>query len=86
MSEITNNKLMVNQYKEFRINLGNRNFIEILQEIKFEKFQSNLKSICYVLHKVDEKLRFLKLITDSYKAERKFLQKLNLKLNNIVKQ
>jgi NifB/MoaA-like Fe-S oxidoreductase len=66
MSEITNNKLMVSQYKEFKINLGNRNLIEILQEIKFEKFQSDVKSIRYALHEIDEKLRFLKSEIDNF--------------------
>jgi actin-related protein len=63
MSEITNNKLMVSQYKEFKINLGNRNLIEILQEIKF---QSDVKSIRYALHEIDEKLRFLKSEIDNF--------------------
>lgn len=66
MSEITNNKLMISQYKEFKINLGNRNLIEILQEIKFEKFQSDVKSIRYALHEIDEKLRFLKSEIDNF--------------------
>jgi len=57
---------MISQYKEFKINLGNRNLIEILQEIKFEKFQSDVKSIRYALHEIDEKLRFLKSEIDNF--------------------
>jgi len=57
---------MISQYKEFKINLGNRNLIEILQEIKFEKFQSDVKSFRYALHEIDEKLRFLKSEIDNF--------------------
>ena len=55
MSEIVNKQLMVSVYKEFKYNLGERNLIDILQEIKSEKYQSEVNSIRYALHKGDEK-------------------------------
>ncbi|MBC7524741.1 MAG: hypothetical protein H7239_09910 [Flavobacterium sp.] len=66
MSKIINNKLMVSEYKEFKINLDNRNLLEILQEIKLGKFQSDVKSIRYAIHKGDEKLQFLKSEIDNW--------------------
>ena len=55
MEQIANNKLMVSVYREFKYNLGDRNLLEILQEIKTDKYQSDVKSIRYALHKGDEK-------------------------------
>jgi hypothetical protein len=55
MKQITNNKLMVSVYKEFKTNLGERNLLEVLQEIKSEKYLSKVNSIRYALHKGDEK-------------------------------
>jgi hypothetical protein len=55
MKEIVNNKLMVSVYQEFKTKLGDRNLLEILQEIKTDKYQSDIKSIRYALHKGDEK-------------------------------
>ena len=55
MKEIANNKLMVSVYQEFKYNLGERNLLEVLQEIKSDKYQSEINSIRYALHKGDEK-------------------------------
>jgi hypothetical protein len=55
MIEIANNKLMVSVYRDFKTNLGDRNLIEIFQEIKTDKFQSDINSIRYALQKGDEK-------------------------------
>lgn len=55
MEQIANNKLMVSVYQNFKTNLGDRNLLEILQEIKTDKYQSDINSIRYALHKGDEK-------------------------------
>ena len=55
MEQIANNKLMVSVFKEFKYNLGERNLLEVLQEIKSDKYQSEINSIRYALHKGDEK-------------------------------
>lgn len=55
MEQTANNKLMVSIYKEFKYNLGERNLLEVLQEIKSDKYQSEINSIRYALHKGDEK-------------------------------
>lgn len=55
MEQIANNKLMVSVYQEFKYNLGERNLLEVLQEIKSDKYQSEINSIRYALHKGDEK-------------------------------
>ena len=55
MKQIANNKLMVSIYQEFKTNLGERNLLEVLQEIKSDKYQSAVNSIRYALHKGDEK-------------------------------
>jgi hypothetical protein len=55
MKEIANNKLMVSVYQEFKTKLGERNLLEILQEIKTDKYKSDVNSIRYALHKGDEK-------------------------------
>jgi hypothetical protein len=52
---IENNKLMVSVYQEFKYNLGERNLLEVLQEIKSDKYQSEINSIRYALHKGEEK-------------------------------
>lgn len=54
MEQIANNKLMVSVYQEFKHNLGERNLLEVLQEIKSDKYQSEINSIRYALHKGDE--------------------------------
>lgn len=51
MAPIANNKLMVSMYKSFSTNLGDKDFIEIIQDIKDEKYQSDISSIRYALHK-----------------------------------
>lgn len=56
MEQIANSKLMVSVYKEFKYNLGERNLLEVLEEIKSDKYQSEINSIRYALHKGDEKL------------------------------
>ena len=38
MEQIANSKLMVSVYKEFKYNLGERNLLEVLQEIKSDKY------------------------------------------------
>lgn len=55
MEQIANYKLMVSVYQEFKYNLGERNLLEVLQEIKSDKYQSEINSIRYALHKGDEK-------------------------------
>lgn len=56
MEQIANSKLMVSVYQEFKYNLGERNLLEVLEEIKSDKYQSEINSIRYALHKGDEKL------------------------------
>jgi hypothetical protein len=55
MKQIANNKLMVSVYQEFKTNLGERNLLELIQEIKSDKYQSAVNSIRYALHKGDDK-------------------------------
>jgi len=55
MEQIANNKLMVSVYQEFKTNLGEKNLLDVLQEIKSDKYQSDINSIRYALHKGDEK-------------------------------
>ena len=55
MKELVNSKLMVSVYRDFKTNLGDRNLIEIFQEIKTDKYQSDINSIRYALHKGDDK-------------------------------
>ena len=55
MEQIANSKLEVSVYQEFKYNLGERNLLEVLQEIKSDKYQSEINSIRYALHKGDEK-------------------------------
>lgn len=52
--EILNNGLTVSVYKDFKNNLGDRNLLEILQEIKAEKYKSDINSIRYAIHKGDD--------------------------------
>lgn len=54
MEQTANNKLMVSVYQEFKHNLGERNLLDILKEIKSSKYQSEINSIRYALHKGDE--------------------------------
>ena len=55
MKQIANNKLMVSVYQEFKTNLGERNLLEVIQEIKSDKYESAVNSIRYALHKGDDK-------------------------------
>ena len=55
MNELANNKLMVSVYKNFGTKLEDRNLVEVLQEIKSEKYQSEINSIRYALHKGEDK-------------------------------
>ena len=55
MSEVANNKLMVSVYQNFATKLEDRNLVEIFQEIKSEKYQSEINSIRYALHKGEDK-------------------------------
>ena len=55
MEQIANSKLMVSVYQEFKYNLGERNLLVVLQEIKSDKYQSEVNSIRYALHKGEEK-------------------------------
>lgn len=54
MEKVTNEELMVSVYQEFKNNLGKRNLLELLQEIKSDKYQSEIHSIRYALHKGEE--------------------------------
>ncbi|CAH8283117.1 VirE-like protein [Mariniflexile fucanivorans] len=56
MSEVVNNKLVVSVYQNFGTKLKDRSLIEILQEIKSDKYQSDINSIRYAIHKGDEKV------------------------------
>ena len=53
--EILNNGLTVSVYKDFKNNLGDRDLLEILQEIKAGKYKSDINSIRYAIHKGDDK-------------------------------
>jgi len=55
MEQIANNKLMISIYKEFKYNLGEKNLLDVLQEIKSDKYQSEINSIRYALHKGENK-------------------------------
>lgn len=54
MEQTANNKLMVSVFQEFKYNLGERNLLEIFEEIKSDKYQSEVNSIRYAFHKGDE--------------------------------
>ena len=54
MEQTANNKLMVSVFQEFKFNLGERNLLEIFEEIKSDKYQSEVNSIRYAFHKGDE--------------------------------
>lgn len=54
MEQTANSKLMVSVFQEFKYNLGERNLLEILEEIKSDKYQSEVNSIRYAFHKGDE--------------------------------
>ena len=47
--------MIVSSYKNFNLKLQDRNIIEILNEVKSGKYESEIKSIRYALHKGDEK-------------------------------
>lgn len=49
------NLQQVSVYQDFKNNLGNKNLLEILQDIKAEKYQSDINSIRYAIHKGDTK-------------------------------
>jgi hypothetical protein len=55
MEQIVNNKLMVSVYQEFKYNLGEKSLLDVLQEIKSDKYQSEINSIRYALHKGENK-------------------------------
>ncbi|WP_339888930.1 DUF3987 domain-containing protein [uncultured Flavobacterium sp.] len=55
MEQVANNKLMVSVYKEFKYNLGEKSLLDVLQEIKSDKYQSEINSIRYALHKGEDK-------------------------------
>ena len=55
MSEVANNKLMVSVYQNFGTKLEDRNLVDVLQEIKSEKYQSEINSIRYAIHKGEDK-------------------------------
>lgn len=50
-----NNLQQVSLYQDFKNNLGDKNLLEILVEIKSEKYQSDINSIRYAIHKGDTK-------------------------------
>ena len=45
----------VSIYKNFKTNLGDKNILEVLNEIKSDKYYSDIQSIRYALHKGEEK-------------------------------
>ena len=55
MEQTANNKLMVSVFQEFQYNLGERNLLEIFEEIKSDKYKSEVNSIRYAFHKGDKK-------------------------------
>jgi hypothetical protein len=55
MSEVVNNNLMVSLYQNFATKLDDRNLLDILKEIKSEKYQGAINSIRYALHKGENK-------------------------------
>ncbi len=55
MKQMANSKLMVSVYQNFKTNLVDKNLLEILQDIKSDKYQSDINSIRYALHKGDDK-------------------------------
>lgn len=55
MKETVNNLLQVSMYQDFKNNLGIKSLLEVLQDIKSEKYQSDINSIRYALHKGDNK-------------------------------
>jgi hypothetical protein len=63
MEQTANNRLMVSMYKSFVNNLKDKNFVEILHDIKIEKYQSDINSIRYAIHKGDQ------LTADKIKSE-----------------
>lgn len=50
-----NNNLMVSLYQNFKTNLGESNLMDMFQHIKSEKYQSDINSIRYALHKGENK-------------------------------
>lgn len=50
-----NNLQQVSLYQDFKNNLGDKNLLEILTQIKSEKYQSEINSIRYAIHKGDTK-------------------------------
>ena len=55
MNEIINDKLMVSVYQNFKTNLGDSYLLDILQEIKSDRYQDDINSIRYALHKGKDK-------------------------------
>ncbi len=55
MTEIINDKMMVSVYQNFKTNLGDSYFLDILQDIKSDRYQDDINSIRYALHKGKEK-------------------------------
>lgn len=50
-----NNSLRVSLYQNFKTNLGESNLMDVLQQIKSEKYQSDINSIRYALYKGENK-------------------------------
>lgn len=55
MEETVNNLLQVSVYQDFKNNLGIKSLLEVFEDIKSEKYQSDINSIRYALHKGDNK-------------------------------
>ena len=55
MIDTANNVLMVSVYQNFKTNIGDKSLIDILKEIKSDKYQSDINSIRYAVHKGDDK-------------------------------
>lgn len=55
MEETVNNLLQVSVYQNFKTHLGNYSLLDVLKDIQSEKYQSDINSIRYALHKGENK-------------------------------
>lgn len=55
MIDTANNVLKVSVYQNFKTNIGEKSLIDILKDIKSDKYQSDINSIRYAVHKGDDK-------------------------------
>ncbi|MFZ2430940.1 MAG: DUF3987 domain-containing protein [Lutibacter sp.] len=54
MKNTPNLKYMVSRYEDFKYNLGNSNLIDILRDIKSDKYESVINSLRYAKHKGED--------------------------------